>query len=141
MQNDSESMVLDTSFISSLYKIDDALHDRAVEIYSKQVSGSEIFVPVTVILELSLLHEAYTKYINFQKYLNALNFSIYYLDIFFEAELQTFLKKEIYSNKSKLKPMDLSVLLCALSNKSRLITFDKKLLKVWEKLRTSYHND
>lgn len=136
MQTDQDKLVLDTSFISSLYKTDDALHTQAIEIYQREVSGHEIIIPVTVIVELSLLTEAYTQFKNFQKYLRALNFSTYYLDIFFETELQTYLLKMAKGNGPKLKSMDLTVLLCALSTKSKLITFDKKLVRVWEQIHT-----
>jgi predicted nucleic acid-binding protein len=141
MQNNQDKLVLDTSFISSLYKVDDALHAQAIEIFKNQVSGKEIIVPITVILELSLLSQSYNNFNNFQNYLNYLNFTTYYLDIFFEAELNDYLYKTNRNNKFKLKSMDLSVLLCALSTQSKLITFDKKLFRAYEEMYPLYKVD
>jgi predicted nucleic acid-binding protein len=131
MLNELPAVLLDTSFISALYKPGDSQHLKALEIYKEQVAQHEVFVPITVLLELSVMMPAYLEAETFYKFLQALNYKTCYLDIFFETEFNSFQKK---TTGMKLKTMDLSVLLCALSSDSELITLDTQLQKVWNKL-------
>jgi len=110
------------------------LHEKALLVYQQDLIGREVTIPITVLVELSVMTAVYLERTNLQKFLQALNHNTYYLDIFFAAELNNFRKK---TANFKLKAMDLSVLICALSNGSELITFDEKLQKVWAKLRST----
>ena len=93
-----------------------------------------MFQTITVLLELATLPEAYSKFSRFEMFLENLNYTTYYLDPFFEAELKQYMKNKFRDDGIKLKAMDLSVMLVALSEEADLVTFDKKLEREWERI-------
>ncbi len=50
MQNDNDTVLLDTSFISALYNTNDVFHKDAVEIFERSVSNKEIIIPIRYML-------------------------------------------------------------------------------------------
>ena len=128
MQNDFDSFVLDTSFLSALFKKHDKFHDKALHTYKEQLADHELFIPITVIIEFTLLTPKYFKYSELSNFLKALNYKTIHLNIFFETELIELWKKNQVIN---LKAVDLSVLISAVNNNSQLVTFDEKLNNVW----------
>jgi predicted nucleic acid-binding protein len=130
MKKDYNSVVLDTSFICSFYNKNDVLFSDAQALYENKVYGKEVIIPITVFLELVIFSSARKDFKNFKKFLSQFNYSVYYLDIFFENELNEYQTKKFAKN---LKSIDLSILIAANSTQSELISFDKQLMSIWKK--------
>jgi predicted nucleic acid-binding protein len=128
MQINEITLVLDTSFISALFKANDSMHADAIAIYNLKIIGNTIIIPISVILELSVLAKNNFDFELLKKFLEQFKYKTYYLDAFFEQAMNSYNKRK--KNKP-LKAMDLSVLVSALDSEAELITFDKKLAQAF----------
>lgn len=123
--------VLDTSFISSLYKSSDVNHIKAIEIFKEIEIESEIIIPINVLLELISFNKRYElSHEDLMLYGYTLASSIEVNDEKYIFEINKFQRQYDIN----LKAMDMSILFCAWKYNSQLLTFDNKLLKVFNQI-------
>jgi predicted nucleic acid-binding protein len=125
--------VLDSSFISSVLLEDDSNHEIALKELYNVIINSNTLIPSTVLLELELL----PKSIGNKDYYKKIDILLSKIEFELVNIEPSFLKEYRLLNRKLdqiLTAIDLTVLTTAISNNAELITFDKKLLKVYNQL-------
>ena len=122
MQN---KFVLDTSYVSSLVLESDVNHNKATKIYENLANDSNLYIPVTVVMELlvGIKRLAKGKIKKLLNFLDMLNPEIIYNDNNFVDEYTDF----VIQHRSLLTAIDLSIIVTAKMLNAKIITFDKKL--------------
>lgn len=121
-------VLLDTNFVYSLFTKNDSLNKRAIDIFDKFESSERILIPRLVVAEL-LISNSKIDYIDVCNVIsqgNIIDFDDDNLE--FVSSLEPIIKKTLKSN-------DCLILSMAILLDAELITFDKKLLKVYSKLK------
>lgn len=126
-------VVFDTSFFSSFLMKRDVNHDKALGLFNYYVDINNIIMPTSVLMELEILPKSinkpdFTELIHEVLEMFELNFIS--LDHSFFKEFQKINSKIT----QKVKTLDLTILTTALLYDAELITFDKKLQKVYNQL-------
>lgn len=130
MRNDA--CVLDTSFVSALL-IDDVHTQDAMEKFSLFSSGY-FYIPLSVLLEFSVAYKGQAFAQQAMELLSEVMANIDYEIVFFDKD---FLNEYMDVNELlsvTVKPMDLTILTCAVKYQVPLLTFDKKLAAISETL-------
>lgn len=126
------SYVLDTNILSALVNRRDVLHQRAGDLVSSIYSDSNVIIPATVILELSLLQANYPEFANLDLF--KFIYSVVSEVIAIDEAYWTKFNKFAGQTQLNLKTIDYSLLFTARQSKAELISFDTKLLKAWQKI-------
>lgn len=126
------NFLLDTSFLSGLINSKDRHNQDATSIYIDFGSRSNVLIPAIVKLELVLLT---LKFKNFEipqidELLQKLGVEILSIDEPFLKGFQVF----VMETRFNLKPNDYLILYSSVKTNSKLVTFDKKLEKYYDKL-------
>lgn len=128
---------LDTSFVSAFINPLDLHHEEAMQIYSKLDVGESVFIPNTVILELEVFPKAKRSdefYYIVEEFLN--QSVVEKIDV--DESILIFSKEINRSIPDKLTAIDLSVLATCIKYNCELLTFDRKLHRVFEEIKQSF---
>lgn len=123
-------IVLDSCFVSALFNNADELHAEAVNLTFDIEPTAHIIVPSTVLLELSLFGKGQNFNTELTSFCNHLISEVVPVDQHFTEGFNTFVNLNSTLN---LKTVDYSILYTAISTKSKLLTFDDKLKKAYQK--------
>lgn len=119
-------VILDTSFINSLFEEKDSNHEEAKKIFFNLDEDENIKIPLIVAFEL-VIHEEYEKLLFASKKITTRFLNNNEDDI-------TFVKTMSYATRKKLKANDCMIIALTVRKKAQLITFDKNLSKTFQNL-------
>lgn len=120
-------ILLDTNFVFSLFTRNDSLNSTAIDIFDKFDSSEDIIIPRLVVAEL-LVSNSKIDFIDTCNVISQGNIIDFGDDnLTFIASLEPNIRKTLKSN-------DCLILSMAILLDAELITFDQKLLKVYDKL-------
>jgi len=129
----TNTLVLDTSFISALL-VENDVHHQAAHATLSALESPYFFIPMAVILELGTLPLAIENndYFNaIDQFLSAISYTLIEYDKDFSEYFIALTKH--YGHK--VKPFDFSILVCCVRVHGELLSFDEKLLNHLERVK------
>ena len=121
--------ILDTSFISSLLKVDDDNHLKSIEKFKELPEDAELVIPITVVTELFVSKDKYVRLESIELFIKENYCSIFYFDEeYYKSIFEEYRKFSIH-----LKAIDFTILYVCRYLNADILTFDIKLKKEAEK--------
>jgi len=121
------NIILDSSFVISLIKLSDSNHKEAVSLLTNLPENANLIIPSVVVAESIIFSRNVLKDLELiKKISNKFQEPL-------EDDYLSFQKISLDSRKS-LKANDCLILAISIRKKARVLTFDKKLLRAYQKL-------